>query len=71
MLSASLTPLKIRHNKVFTIIWASTQENRTVLHANNKDADQPAHQRRLANAFVIRFLERMIVDLALCKISIV
>ena len=25
------------------IIWASTQENLTKLHVNNKGADQPAH----------------------------
>ena len=32
--------------------------------ANNTGADQPAHQRSLISAFVIRFLERAISELA-------
>ena len=41
-----------------------------VVHANNKGADQTAHVRSLRNAFVVRFLERIITNLAACKISI-
>ena len=37
---------------------------------NNKGADQPAHQRRLISAFVIRFLESLISKLATREISI-
>ena len=38
--------------------------------ANNKGADQPAHTRSLISAFVIRFLESTIYDLATSEISI-
>ena len=38
--------------------------------ANNKDADQPAHPRRLISAFVIRFLESSISKLATSEHSI-
>ena len=38
--------------------------------ANNTGADQPAHPRSLISAFVIRFLERTIFNLATGKISI-
>ena len=41
----------------FNIIWASMYETLTLLLANNKGADQPAHPRRLISAFVIRFLK--------------
>ena len=36
--------------------------------ANNKDADQPAHPRRLISAFVIRLLESIIAKLATSKL---
>ena len=38
--------------------------------ANNTGADQPAHPRSLISAFVIRFLESIISELATSKISI-
>ena len=38
--------------------------------ANNKGADQPAHPHRLFSAFVIRFLESIISQLAASEISI-
>ena len=38
--------------------------------ANNTGANQPAHPRSLISAFVIRFLERTIFNLATGKISI-
>ena len=38
--------------------------------ANNKDADQPAHLRRLISAFIIRVLESIISKLNTSKISI-
>ena len=37
--------------------------------ANNKGADQPAHQRRLISAFVIRFLEVIIYKYAIGEIA--
>ena len=39
-------------------------------YANNKGADQPAHQRRLTSACVIRLLESIISKLASSEISI-
>ena len=48
----------------------SSQENLTLLHANNKDTDQPAHPRSLVRAFVIRLLEIIISRLASGEISI-
>ena len=38
--------------------------------ANNTDADQPAHSRRLISVIVIRFLESMLSKLATSEISI-
>ena len=38
------------------IILALLLENQTLLHANNKGADQPAHQRSLISMFVICLL---------------
>ena len=38
--------------------------------ANNKGADQPAHQRSLISAFLIRLLERTISRFAMSKLSI-
>ena len=38
--------------------------------ANNTGADQPAHQRSLISAFVIRFLDRIICKLVEGEISI-
>ena len=38
--------------------------------ANNTVADQPAHQRSLISAFVIRFLESIIHNLATGEISV-
>ena len=45
--------------------WTLTQENLSLGFANNKGADQPAHQRRLIGAFVISFLESIIFKLAM------
>ena len=52
------------------IIWASTQENLFSVFANNKGADQPAHERSPISAFVIRLLESIISKLAANKILI-
>ena len=38
--------------------WALAPENPSLGFANNKGTDQPAHQRSLINAFVIRLLEK-------------
>ena len=46
------------------------QENLSLGFANNKSADQPAHQLRLISAFVIRFLETIMSKLAAGEISI-
>ena len=39
---------------------AVTQENLSLVHANNKGPDQPAHLRSLISAYVIRFPPSMI-----------
>ena len=49
---------------------ALTRENLSSEFANNKCADQPAHQRSLISAFVIHFLESTISKLATSEISI-
>ena len=51
-------------------IWASTQENLTLLHVNNKGADQSTHPHSLIRTFGICNLEYKIVKLAQGKISI-
>ena len=51
------------------IKWASTQENLICGFANNTGADQPAHLHSLISAFVIRFLESIICQLAAGEIS--
>ena len=50
--------------------WASTRGNLSSEFANNKDADQPAHPRRLLSAFIVRSLERIISKLATSENSI-
>ena len=39
----------------------------TLLHANNKDADLPAHPCNLIGIFVMRFLESIMAAFATCK----
>ena len=41
----------------FNFIWASMRETLTLMLANNKFADQPAHPCSLISAFVIRYLK--------------
>ena len=53
--------------KDITFIWASAQGNQTLLHMNNKGADQPAQSDQ---RIVLRYLERIVVKLATGKISI-
>ena len=55
-----------------TLLLFGPQRERTCLRgfANNTDADQPAHPRRLISAFVIRFLVSFICKLATGEISI-
>ena len=56
---------------VQTILSYGPRREKTCLRgfANNTGADQPAHPRRLINAFVIRFLESIICKLAAGAIS--
>ena len=42
--------------------WALSQESLTLLHANNKGVDQPAHPHSLISALVIRSLTSMIAE---------
>ena len=42
---------------------------KSVLYANNKGADQPAHPRRLISIFVVRYLDSIISVLAKSKFS--
>ena len=51
-------------------MWAPTRENLSSGFANNKGADQPAHQPRLISALVIRVLESFICKLSTGEISI-
>ena len=44
--------------------------NLTLLHANHKGADQPAHPHSLVSAFVVRCVESLLIKLAACTISI-
>ena len=53
----------------YKIIWAMSWENLFSPHANNKNADQPAHPRSLISTFVVHYLDSIIPILAKCKIS--
>ena len=60
-------------NRLVMVTWSIcslTQEHLSSGFANNKCAEQPAHPRRLPNAFIIRLLESTISKLATAKISI-
>ena len=50
-------------------IWISSRETLTLLHANNKGADQPVHPRSLINTFVYYSLESTSAEHATSKIS--
>ena len=65
-----LTLQEIRCVHCSMIGWATTRENLSSGFANNIGADQPAHPRSLISAFVIRFLESTIFNLATREISI-
>ena len=43
------------------LIWTSTRENLILFHVNNKGEDQPALPRSPVSAFVIRYLEGIVV----------
>ena len=49
--------------------WATSWENLFMLHANNKDTDQPAHPLSLISAFVVRFIDSIIPLASLSNIS--
>ena len=51
------------------IVRAASGENLFKPYANNKDADQPAHQRNLISAFVVRCLDSIKSLLAIAEIS--
>ena len=46
------------------------QENLSLVSANNRGADKPAHLRSLVSAFVVRLFESIISRLATSEISI-
>ena len=46
-------------------------ETLTLLHVNNKEAEQPGHQPRLISSFVNHYQESIVYKLAICKISII
>ena len=64
----------IWHNFCMTIVinvrhkWPTSWENLFLPYANNKDVDQPAHQRILISAFVIRCLDSIISVVSTCEI---
>ena len=45
-------------------IWTWMCENLTLLYANNKGTDQPAHTHSLVSPFVIHYLSSVVVNLA-------
>ena len=49
---------------------ATLEENPTLLHANNKGPDQPAHSLSLISASVVGSLESKVSELYICKISV-
>ena len=53
----------------FNLVWAMMRENLTIACAN-KGTDQPAHPCSLINPFVICYMEKIVVKLAPCKVSI-
>ena len=48
-------------------VVASSRENLSLLHANNKGIDQPPYPRSLISAFVILYLENTEVKIDTCK----
>ena len=46
------------------------RENLTLLHSNNKGADQPVHPRSLISTFVIQYLGRIVSILTTIEISV-
>ena len=68
MISIIISPENIQSNK-----WALWRGNLTLIHANNKCADQLVHPGSLCltSAFVIHFFDsKVITELALCGVSI-
>ena len=61
-----------KNTKYIDKTWASMRENRNLLHANNKRADKPGYRRILISAFVfvIPFLKRIVVNVAVCEVAI-
>ena len=65
----SNTYVLIQH--VFSLIVGPRREKSCLRgYSNNEGVDQPAHQRSLISAFVIRFLKNAICKLAIGEISI-
>ena len=58
-----------KYLKNSTVIWATSWENLFMPYANNKGADQPAHQRSLISAFVVCYLYSMISLVSTSEIS--
>ena len=50
-------------------IWATSCQNLLLPYANNKDTDQPAHQRILHSTFVVYYLDSMIPLVSISVIS--
>ena len=50
-------------------IWASTRENPSLVFANKKGADHPAHARSLISTFFIHLLESILSNLLQAKFS--
>ena len=48
---------------------STTRENLTMVHANNKGADQPAHPCSLISAFVIRYLKDNVIKYLLLALD--
>ena len=72
--ASSSPPLDTTDRRIhsgYTEIWATSCENLFMPHANNKDADQPAHPRSLISAFyIVRCLNSIISLVSIFAISL-
>ena len=51
------------------LVWATSWENLFIPYANNKGADQPVHLCSLISAFVVHFLDSIMLLVSVSKIS--
>ena len=54
----------------YIMLFGPDARNLSMLHAHNKSTDQPAHLHSRISAFVNRYMARIVVNLAPCKLYI-